>query len=173
MLLPRQMVIETDADFLPGAVRAEFESKVAAEEGRLRSNVKPVSTSPEKKSKSFLSLQGIGEALFGSSGNVSAVGSNQSDSAYMSLRVPVGDPQRWDAGYEDETDAGVGTADDLSIHANDDALLDSSVNVIAQKLYSLVPEFEIPPAAFYYISPEFAQKNSSQSVIESTFKSLR
>eukprot|EP00596_Hydrurales_sp_CCMP1899_P004941 CAMPEP_0119047238 /NCGR_PEP_ID=MMETSP1177-20130426/51980_1 /TAXON_ID=2985 /ORGANISM="Ochromonas sp, Strain CCMP1899" /LENGTH=1905 /DNA_ID=CAMNT_0007021581 /DNA_START=110 /DNA_END=5824 /DNA_ORIENTATION=- len=100
-LLPAQMVLSEegsgDSDLLPPACRAEFESRlVAAERREMEGHTRLTSrTSAEevKKSSSIMSLQGLGEALFGSS-------QIDQSSIHPTHNVPPSMPSRWDVGYE-------------------------------------------------------------------------
>lgn len=86
-LLPREMVRDGEADLLPPMARTEFEGRLSAIERK-----KYASSQPAKKSTSLLSLQGLGEALFGQSEPA------KNDASRQDMALSNG---RWDAGYED------------------------------------------------------------------------
>jgi hypothetical protein len=102
-LLPAQMVLlesSGDSDLLPPACRADFEMRLLLAERKeievqMRFYSKSGSTAPEvKKSASLMSLQGLGEALFGSSRQIETSSNNKL--SYSSM------PSRWDVGYESD-----------------------------------------------------------------------
>lgn len=74
-LLPDSMVIESETDLLPRNVRMDFESSLLEADVALLRTRRPITTTTPKisedtrKSPSILSLQGLGEALFGTAGS--------------------------------------------------------------------------------------------------------
>lgn len=88
-LLPEDMVIEVDADLLPPHVRDEFEMKLLELERKRVMEARPTPSKRAKKSASILSLQGLGEALFGSSSEVNMLeqGGEQPGRAYIDAAV--------------------------------------------------------------------------------------
>jgi hypothetical protein len=87
-LLPRLMVVDTEADLLPPVVRSDFEARLTAVAHR-----KLAANQPIKRPSSLLSLQGLGEAFFG------AASDGKGDSPRFDARS-----ERWDAGYEGAED---------------------------------------------------------------------
>ncbi len=111
-LLPPQMVVEGDSDLLPVQIRNDFELRLAALDRAIieacRPAVPSLARTHTKSSPSLLSLQGLGEALFGGaelpSEPISAEEAmlRHADS-YMADSARRNDlpSARWDTGYED------------------------------------------------------------------------
>ncbi len=176
-LLPRSLVIDTEEDILPITLRALFEDHCAEDGPKQSMSLLP--TTETKKSKSFLSLQGLGEALFGKSSPTSSSSAALSSSAFASsgkgnnnnnneFRGLCLRQLRWDAGYEEA----------LPLHPINSPITALSSESVAAgfarvHVSFLAPEFEIPKIVFYSFSPEFIAKNSSTTVIDTTFTCLR
>jgi hypothetical protein len=100
-LLPIEMVKEVDVDLLPSKARYDFELKLyhaMGDIGKLADRVhspQSTPTRPYKKAPSLLSLQGLGEALFGATPS-----SDESDSSSQ-IQICRADIFRWDTGYEE------------------------------------------------------------------------
>lgn len=97
-LLPKAMVVESDFEILPPAARAELENRIVKEESKSGLIDRSLF---HKKSPSLLSLQSLGEAIFGPSpltehDNSSQDGNNMTSS-------------KWDAGYEHDCSSDVTT----------------------------------------------------------------
>lgn len=104
-LLPIEMITETDGDLLPSNVRQEFDFSLS----KLDKLTKEIEKNETKKvvesTSSFLSLQVIGEALFGSSENSNAENRSADElfdfeGTLFKLNLKS---SRWDAGYDMNT----------------------------------------------------------------------
>lgn len=97
LLLPRQMVIEPDADLLPPIVRSQFEARLKSSCIPKTSSVSPLSPLSEvKRRSSLLSFIGIGNSDDDEKDNVIPENdNNRNDEECPSTR--------WDCGYEEET----------------------------------------------------------------------
>jgi hypothetical protein len=102
ILLPTKMVVDIDVDLLPPQFRSEFEARLRTAESlkHILKGEKKESTlfnnSPTvKKSTSILSLQSIGEALFGAA--TAKYESKPAEIASFSAAY-----SRWDAGYDED-----------------------------------------------------------------------
>ena len=86
VLLPREMVLDADADLLPLQVRLDFAERleILAAGGKKEKKVKP-----PRKVATILSFQGLGEALFG------GMSSDEEEEEDHSPLI-----HRWDLGYE-------------------------------------------------------------------------
>ena len=119
-VLPKEMVVDVDADLLPPNVREEFEEVLLELDRKTFEQRKPVMPKRvRRQSSSILSLQGLGEALFGGGagddGNDDSPGDGNSVEA-ESYNVEVVEfrhlfrldavSARWDSGYETAVAAG-------------------------------------------------------------------
>jgi len=84
-LLPRDMVVDQDADLLPAQVRVEFHSRLQELNGHKREK-RPRAA---KRSTSILTLQRLGEAFFG----ISTEAEDEEE-------VEAVDVAKWDSGYD-------------------------------------------------------------------------
>jgi hypothetical protein len=112
MLLPPQMVLDSEKDILPVQVRSDFEALLLKQDFATVCALMPQSSfnrTPNKYSSSLLSLQGLGEALFG--GSVETVDverpSKEEDEKLFfdqyrqnSVHKNNLSSSRWDCGYE-------------------------------------------------------------------------
>lgn len=114
------MVLLADADSLPAADRQQFETSLAAlDKPVILSNSLPISKTPRvhtKASPSLLSLQGLGEVLFGGAERAdvpNTVAASPAEEEAAAVQAYMRDPlrrnnlpsARWDAGYEGVIDA--------------------------------------------------------------------
>jgi hypothetical protein len=174
VLLPKQMVTEVDKDILPTAVRTDFDARVKkTKESQVQSSKSNSGKGDDKKrTKSYLSLTSISEALFGPSAD------EQAEPAPTSIRS-----YRWDEGYEDQAGSVFDLADGLTNGAlsPSKARLANSAPVSpepSKQLRSsnvLMPEFVIPALVYHVFIAETneQQQRSHESIIEETFQCLR
>ena len=114
-VLPKDMVLDVDADLLPPNIREEFELALLDIDRKAFEQGKPVAPKKVKRQNtSLLSLQGLGEALFGGAETSEEVHSNSpfegALSANEDYNADLADfkhafkldavSARWDAGYE-------------------------------------------------------------------------
>jgi hypothetical protein len=112
MLLPPSMVLDGEIDILPGQVRLDFEALLLKQDFATVCGFMPQFLSnklPERPSSSLLSLQGLGEALFG--GSIEATdteGPSKEDDEKLFFQQYTQSivhknnliSARWDCGYE-------------------------------------------------------------------------
>jgi hypothetical protein len=97
LLLPRQMVIEPDADLLPPIVRSQFETRLKASCTPRTVTTSPISPlSAAKKQSSLLSLLGIGN------NNNDVDRDNVTPENVINKNDEQCPSTRWDCGYEEE-----------------------------------------------------------------------
>lgn len=92
-LIPPDLVLESDSDSLPQNVRHEFELKLLELDAKIINDNRPLRpAATPKKTASLLSLQGLGEALFGgnSSDNVTEAGLDPSSTDTQNRRKSSG-----------------------------------------------------------------------------------
>lgn len=112
-VLPREMVVDVDADLLPPNVREEFEEVLLELDRKTFEQHRPIMPKRvRRQSSSILSLQGLGEALFGGAsddGDQDSPGDGNSVEADAYNAELVGFKHlfrldavsaRWDSGYE-------------------------------------------------------------------------
>lgn len=122
-ILPKEMVQDVDVDLLPPNIREEFELALLDIDCAAFEQQKPVAPKKVKRQNtSLLSLQGLGEALFGGaegddSRTDSPLQEGLADEAYNAELVDFKHAfkldavsARWDAGYEFVTTAGVASS---------------------------------------------------------------
>jgi len=114
-VLPKEMVLDVDTDLLPPNIREEFELALLDVDRKAFEQLKPVAPKKVKRQNtSLLSLQGLGEALFGGSDSSSEAARTDSplqeslaDEAYSADLADFKHAfkldavsARWDSGYE-------------------------------------------------------------------------
>jgi hypothetical protein len=125
-MLPKEMVEDPDTDLLPFNIREEFEAVLLDADRRHFDQRRPLAPKRvRRQSSSILSLQGLGEVLFGGSAAVSEDGEEDSPLAGDSVKSDPGSfatyrtevaafkhlfhldavSARWDAGYEEGTES--------------------------------------------------------------------
>jgi hypothetical protein len=201
------MVFDPEADLLPPAVRAEFELMLQSQDMQNRMNKQP-NPSKKTKSSSYLSLQALGEVLFGTVLDDNDDDRNTNDGLALSTR--------WDAGYDceittesfdiqsvdDNTDvmsldpidgrdhdeskststvyeSNMNKRSDLStsllVSKNLDATdsMSTTKKKIDSTLIPLAIEFLLPSAVYTSLNPEILTSDSTITIIEEAFRSLR
>jgi hypothetical protein len=137
-LLPRELVCSKNQavnyDTLPATLRDDFELRMNASNIKIVEIPKPkaINSAPKRQTKSILSLQGLGEALFGSSEVIESSpaatrnpsddgAAKREDAEIKNLAVLTSVLSRWDYGYsataEDSSDGPVSP----SAHTSSDA----------------------------------------------------
>lgn len=136
-LLPVEVVNESDMDLLPPIIRADFEGRLKAIH-EVSSSSKNTHITKEKKSLSLLSLQGLGEAFFGSSSNIAGVESKMMDGPCRK-GISNSMSSRWDAGYEDifTSANSEGTSEINELKGISNSLLDFDMSVLSTSPSSL------------------------------------
>ncbi len=129
-LLPPQMVLMAESDCLPAADRLQFETTLAAlDKAIIQASSSPIAKprAHTKASPSLLSLQGLGEVLFGGGGervelaDITALSPAEEEAAntqtYMrdSTRRNNLPSARWDAGYEGMGDTSSNSSSSLDL----------------------------------------------------------
>lgn len=113
-LLPAALVVDTEKDLLPSNIRSEFEEKLLLLEDKnlFGDNSKTM----KRSSNSILSLQGLGEAIFGSTadGDNPNVPLDYETEMNNHCRLSA----RWDQGYEVENMSQNGNANSKYTHDN-------------------------------------------------------
>lgn len=91
-ILPKEMVLDPDTDLLPNQVRFDFEERLQY----IANGMKKTQHKSPKKKVSILSLQGLGDAFFGTGGGTGT----EEDEGQNTLSggTSIG---RWDEGYEE------------------------------------------------------------------------
>lgn len=147
-LIPKELIVEREADLLPPNIRVDFENKLIDIDKTVFEQTCPKQPKKIRKSNSsLLSLQGLGEALFGSddrgiqdadksgddgnggdgsSSNSSTDSYTRDLSEFHTLFKLNAVSARWDAGYESSGGGGMSSSSKQQLRREGDDVDDKS-----------------------------------------------
>lgn len=167
-LIPKELIVEREADVLPPNIRLDFENKLIDIDKTVFEQTCPKQPKKiRKSSSSLLSLQGLGEALFGSDdrstqdtdktvaddgsggdGSSSTDSYNRDLAEFHTLFKLNAVSVRWDAGYEGGGSSNVSSSKQQKEGGDGNHKSDknkSSSNVTVSEQFQTLDENSIPP----------------------------